>query len=1433
MAIVSDIEIRLRADIARLQQDMDSARRAVGGAMDGITKAAGMASAALGAIGVALSVGAFAQWIKGAIDATDAVSDISQRTGIAIKDIAALQLAFQKGGMEAGDMEGSMVRLSRAIADGNEALGRIGIKTKATTGEFRSSKDVLYDVADAFSQLEDGTQKTALAVEVFGKSGAAMIPLLNEGSEGLRKMDEMATKLGITFDEKTVEAAGDFNDTLDFLALAGQGVARQLSAQLLPALNDVAGSFLNFITTGDKVRKAADIIGGGFKILYTIGVGIAEIFNTVGSTLGAAAAQLVAILQGDFKTAANIGKAWFSDMKDSWASSAKAITDAWNGAGDGVLEALVKTQHGSTSVTEQVGKDAKRQVDAYQGLIDAAQARLFETGREAAGLDKLTDSQKMALQLDQDLANGKVKLTAEQEAYYRMLIEAIAVNEQQVAVNKEVEESNKRAQKGAEDFAKLQKTLNDEAVKTIKAAEEEAEKNEELARTYGMTEGAIAALEVARLKEQLAQRATLGLTLDEIEHLEKLIAAKERSAKAIANVDDLKKQRELWGSIEKTAHDTFVSILDGGKDVAARLKDTFKNIFFDWLYQQTLKKWIIQLSPQATGGGGGLSDIMSFFSGTGKAFSSGSTEAGGGFMSSVSGLVSAGKYLYQGFSQGFASIFGGGAAGGAAAGAGGAMSGMSAGLMSNPVGWVIAGMMANDKFFKQGWNIDGQTGDIAGSLLKSSLKGNPLGGAWALQTVGINAANNVLKKLGLNDRMASLLSGASLWARAFGRRKPTIEEQGIQGTLSAGGFSGEAFANILEKGGWFRSDKRYTKTAALDAETDKTFDDTMAAMVASVRGFGTAIGAQTSAIDGYSKQIKLTLTDDEAKNQELITQVFGSVADELSTLLLPNIAQFQKGTETASATLQRLALDFQLVDEILTAMGTNSQQAFGAVGVATIAARERLIEFAGGLDALASQVDFFNNNFLTEAERIAPVQKQVAEQMAALGYAGVTTTDQFKAAVQGLIASGALATESGAKTYTALLALAPAFKAVADYATEAQLAAQLAAEQLAAAKAAAALQAIADQAALLTAAVDSALVGVQRAVAAQKDAAAQEFADLMNRIGASIDGANGRVTSLQSLINSLAGARGIGADPAVAREAAQAQLAGVVAAAKSSGVLPTAEVMERVVRSLSADTEGQFATLVDFQRDQLRTANNIEELAGITDTQLTTEQRTLQALLDQKAAAERAYSAETERLDAMIAKAQQQVDIANGTYTVVQTIPAAFANLAAAIAALKTNPVAAAPAATQSAYQQYLGRDASQAETEYWKEQAAKGVNVTDMVKNSDEARIQALYQKYLGRTGEAAGVDAWEAALKAGQTWQQIEQGFMTSPEALGRIYNPQQSGTMNAGAALSAAVDNLGARMAGMEAAMNQTASSTQQMASQIDRVTNNGSAMLVEAA
>ena len=270
--------------------------------------------------------------------------------------------------------------------------------------------------------------------------------------------------------------------------------------------------------------------------------------------------------------------------------------------------------------------------------------------------------------------------------------------------------------------------------------------------------------------------------------------------------------------------------------------------------------------------------------------------------------------------------------------------------------------------------------------------------------------------------------------RAFGMGDKKYGETGITGTLSGSGFTGNEYANWTQKGGWFRSDKKDTDRKAVDATTSNAFVEAYAAIRNVSATLANTLGVDTASLATRAQALNINLTGltTEADRLGAVTKFFEGVGNAIALELVPSLSQFKVGNEDLSTTLQRVAGDYAGVDAALQLIGRTSQDAFGAVGVATIGARENLIKLAGSLDSLTSGTSFFAENFLTEAEQMAPVLSTVADTLGKLGMAGTTTMDDYKKKVLGLN----LASAADQELYIKLLALAPAFKAASDYSNQ-------------------------------------------------------------------------------------------------------------------------------------------------------------------------------------------------------------------------------------------------------------------------------------------------------------------------------------------------------------------------------------------------------------
>ena len=460
---VAQLTIEMAANVARLKTDMAAARNTVEGTMNSIRKAAGAAQVALGAIGVGLSVNAFAGWIKGAINAADEANKLSQKIGITVKEIGGLQLAFKQGGVDADTMQKALAKLNVGIASGDSAFKALGVSTKNTDGSLRSTSMVLADVADRFAGTQDGAAKTAMAIDLFGKSGAALIPVLNAGGDSIREFQVLAEKLGLTLSSETAAAAEKFNDTLELIGIGSRGIANQVMAELLPTLQTLAGEFLNLMTQGGNLKGVADVISAGLKGLFSVAAIGVEIFRTLGNTIGATAAGIVAFASGDFKGAVTIIGELGKDIRTNWTGTLESLDRLWNQSGNTAIEAAAKITKGSL----QSGKAIEEAAKAASKLAEEQEKARKAADDLVASIAFETETMQMS-NLEREIANNLLKLektglqenTEEYRAYAEAIRLATIENEgikERIKLEKEVAEKRKKIE---EDYAREVEQIN-------------------------------------------------------------------------------------------------------------------------------------------------------------------------------------------------------------------------------------------------------------------------------------------------------------------------------------------------------------------------------------------------------------------------------------------------------------------------------------------------------------------------------------------------------------------------------------------------------------------------------------------------------------------------------------------------------------------------------------------------------------------------------------------------------------------------------------------------------------------------------------------------------------------------------------------------------------------------------------------------------------
>lgn len=247
------------------------------------------------AAGVAAG-GMLAMATKAAASADDLLT-MANVTGLSVEELQKMQYAAPFIDVSLETMTGSISKLTKNMASGSEAFKKLGIEITDQNGNMRNATDVWYDALEALGQVENGTERDQLAMEIFGKSAMEMAGLVDDGGASLRALGDDLEATGTILSQDGVEAAVKFNDQMDELkgkatqAFFSAGAA--LADSLLPALEnliDVVVSVLEWFGNLDGTTQTV--------ILTVLGLtaAIYPVLGLISTLTGLAAGLNVAML---------------------------------------------------------------------------------------------------------------------------------------------------------------------------------------------------------------------------------------------------------------------------------------------------------------------------------------------------------------------------------------------------------------------------------------------------------------------------------------------------------------------------------------------------------------------------------------------------------------------------------------------------------------------------------------------------------------------------------------------------------------------------------------------------------------------------------------------------------------------------------------------------------------------------------------------------------------------------------------------------------------------------------------------------------------------------------------------------------------------------------------------------------------------------------
>lgn len=247
----------------------------------------------------------------------DNVQKMALRTGLSTEALSELGFAAEQSGSDLSTLEKGIKTMQRSINDAgrglstaNDALTDLGLTFAQLSG--LSPEEQFKLIADRVSGIDDPTKKAAVAMQLFGRAGQQLIPLLDLGAKGMEDLQSQARDLGLTISQVDADAAAELTDSMNMFKRAARAGAFAVGSALAPALNKMIKTMTRLVvsvSTWVKENKAVVVSVAKIAAIVTgIGIAIAGL-GAVIIGVGAVFGGLATIITGAVAAIGFIGSA--------------------------------------------------------------------------------------------------------------------------------------------------------------------------------------------------------------------------------------------------------------------------------------------------------------------------------------------------------------------------------------------------------------------------------------------------------------------------------------------------------------------------------------------------------------------------------------------------------------------------------------------------------------------------------------------------------------------------------------------------------------------------------------------------------------------------------------------------------------------------------------------------------------------------------------------------------------------------------------------------------------------------------------------------------------------------------------------------------------------------------------------------------------------
>jgi hypothetical protein len=463
-----------------------------------------------------------------------AYDDMAQRTGVAVEALSTLSYAAKLSDTSIESLQGALMKQAKFMGElrsgsaaAAQTLAELGLSASQMLA--LSPEQQFLAFADAIAAIPDASHRASAAMGVFGKSAGELLPLLNEGADGITKMQQEAIDLGLQMSGDTAESAAKAADSLDALFAVVKATAVQVGSAFAPALTIAAKVLSSLLgTSKDYIAVAIQVaaaVGAAILVMRAYTAATRSQINAQAILTALSGPKGIILLAAGF-TAATIALSQLNQQQREQNAELERMQKNAPTAGDALAKAMPKPTTQKTAfqayAEDLAGLQAnfeKVNSESAQGQADSFALQINKLTHAFETLDKFSETTMTPEQFEKykqaaiDAFTGVADKTKELQNELAILRGETTAQEQQFAAMAAAGASNAQLD--------MLRAMTAEREKLLALQSEEQKRQSDIAAETERSRASVEA-EVAAIKESIkTPRQKVMERIDRLKELEK------------------------------------------------------------------------------------------------------------------------------------------------------------------------------------------------------------------------------------------------------------------------------------------------------------------------------------------------------------------------------------------------------------------------------------------------------------------------------------------------------------------------------------------------------------------------------------------------------------------------------------------------------------------------------------------------------------------------------------------------------------------------------------------------------------------------------------------------------------------------------------------------------------------------------------------------